>query len=63
MRMPKSVRQAIQCELFHPPIRIPVWEELPRELRQQIVALLSRLLREHGTRNRACDRIEEMRDE
>jgi hypothetical protein len=63
MRIPKSVRQAIQSELFHPPIRIPLWEKLPREVRQQIVALLARLLTEHGRRNLACDRIEEMGDE
>ncbi|MGB8434212.1 MAG: hypothetical protein WCE38_08135 [Burkholderiales bacterium] len=51
-----------QLKLFHPTIVAPTWERMPREIREQTVRLLSRLLREHRASERegkqpreACD--------
>jgi hypothetical protein len=51
-----------QLKLFHPTIVAPTWERVPREIQEQTVRLLSRLLREHWASERqgkqpgeACD--------
>jgi hypothetical protein len=62
MRIVKSPQRVMQLKLFHPPIRNPVWEELPGEVRQQIVLLLARLLREHERRYLAYDQAKQVRD-
>ena len=63
MRTLLSPQRATQLKLFHPPIRNLVWEELPCEVRQQIVLLLARLLGEHNRRYLARDPVKEVRDE
>ncbi len=63
MRTLLRSQRTIQLKLFHPPIGNLVWEELPCEVRQQIVWLLARLLGEHGRRYIARDPVKEVRDE
>lgn len=36
-----------QLKLFHPTIAVPTWERMPREIPEQTLRLLARLLREH----------------
>jgi hypothetical protein len=43
---PRSSRVP-QLSLFHPPSPSPRWATFPREVREQAVRLLARLLREH----------------
>jgi hypothetical protein len=50
MRESASRPRAPQIELFHPPLQIPAWPKLPREIRQKTLALLAQLLREHSRR-------------
>jgi hypothetical protein len=52
-----------QLKLFHPTIIAPTWERLPREMREQTVRLLARLLREHWARERRGQQPTEARDE
>jgi hypothetical protein len=52
-----------QLKLFHPTIMAPTWERLPREMREQTVRLLARLLREHWAGERHGKQAREARDE
>jgi hypothetical protein len=52
-----------QLKLFHPTITAPTWERLPREMREQTVRLLARLLREHWASQRRGQQPNEARDE
>jgi hypothetical protein len=44
MRRQKT-RRASQLPLFSPPTTTPPWESLPRDIQQQVLALLFRWLR------------------
>jgi hypothetical protein len=58
--MRKPLRQKItQSTLFQPPKKSPAWQELPREIRLNLVGLLARLLREHFGRLHASGRRKE----
>jgi hypothetical protein len=60
----QNVRQSAQFPLFQTPSpKIPQWEALPHELRQRVVPLLARLLRQHYARSAAAKRAEETCDE
>jgi len=63
--MPRSLnpQRAGQLKLFHPPITGLHWEQLPREIRQQSVRLLARLVREHWARKQAAEATRETGDE
>jgi hypothetical protein len=63
--MPRSSnpQRAGQLKLFHPPIKNLHWEQLPREIQQQSVHLLARLLREHWARKQATEALGEAADE
>jgi hypothetical protein len=52
--MPRSSRRLslAQLKLFHPVVRTPEWSTLPLEVRQRVLLLLARLLREAA----ACER-------
>jgi hypothetical protein len=52
-----------QLKLFHPTTMAPTWERLPREMREQTVRLLARLLREHWVSERHGKQAKEVRDE
>ena len=52
-----------QLKLFHPTLVAPTWERMPREIREQTVRLLSRLLREHWASEREGKQPREARDE
>lgn len=52
-----------QLKLFHPTIITPTWEHLPREMREQTVRLLARLLREHWASEGHGKQPRETRDE
>lgn len=43
-------RRTMQLTLFQPTRNEPNWEAVPTELRQQVVHLLARMLREHLAR-------------
>jgi hypothetical protein len=54
MQPSRSPQRALQLKLFHPRLNSPCWEQLPPEIRQQIVrALIAR----------ASHPIKEARDE
>jgi hypothetical protein len=63
MRHSPSPHWAGQLKLFHPAIKSPRWDQLPREIRQQSVRLLARLLREHWARKQAAEALGEAGDE
>ena len=64
MRHSSSPQRAGQLKLFHPPTKRPRWDQLPREIRQQSVRLLARLLREHWARKKqAAEALGEAADE
>jgi hypothetical protein len=63
MQSSRSPQRALQLKLFHPRLNSPCWEQLPPEIRQQIVRLLARLLRERALIARASHPIKEARDE
>jgi hypothetical protein len=44
---PLSSPCVLQPSLFHPPSPSPPWATFPREIREQTVRLLARLLRKH----------------
>jgi len=52
-----------QLKLFDATIVAPTWERMPREIREQTLALLSRLLREHWGSERPGKQPSEARDE
>lgn len=52
-----------QLQRFHPTSMAPTWERLPREMREQTVRLLARLLREHRASERQGKQPREAGDE
>ena len=46
----RNLPRTTQFALFHPPSRCPSWESLPPPIKQQVIQLLARLMREHRTR-------------
>jgi hypothetical protein len=52
-----------QLSLFHPPSPSPPWATFPREIQEQTVRLLARLLRKHRDRVVAVGRRREAGDE
>jgi hypothetical protein len=52
-----------QLSLFHPPSPSPPWATFPREIREQTVRLLARLLRKHRDGVVAARRHPEAGDE
>ena len=58
----KSHRMS-QLKLFHLTIVAPTWDRMPREIREQTVRLLARLLREHWASERHDKQAKEARDE
>jgi hypothetical protein len=63
MRPFPSPRTAEQLALFRPARSCPQWAQLPREIRQQSVRLLARLLREHWARTHCAQTAAEVDDE
>jgi hypothetical protein len=55
----RSLPRTTQFALFHPPRRYPSWDSLPAPVRQQLIQLLARLMREHRTREIAKGQREE----
>jgi hypothetical protein len=53
----------MQLQLFRRAPSDPNWAQLPREIRQQSVKLLARLLREHWARRHRVPPAGEARDE
>lgn len=58
-----SNRQVVQFNLFQPSSDGIRWEDLPKEIQQQSLQLLVRLLRQQSTRRRGCTRVGEVSDE
>jgi len=56
-------RAAMQLQLFRPAPSGPQWAQLPREIQQQSVKLLARLLREHWARRHRVQRAKVARYE
>jgi hypothetical protein len=52
-----------QLKLFHPTIMAPTWDHLPREMREQTLRLLARLLRDHWANEGPGKQPREARDE
>jgi hypothetical protein len=50
MLMRNSRRRVEQLNLFHPPRTTPSWTTLPPEVREEVLALLAQLFREHHHR-------------
>jgi hypothetical protein len=50
MRALRRSGHSEQLILFHPPRRLPRWEKLPAAVREDVVRLLAKMLREHLTR-------------
>jgi hypothetical protein len=48
MRSAARLMKTAQLSLFHPPQASIRWEALPKEIQQQSVGLLARLLRAHA---------------
>jgi hypothetical protein len=63
MRAAAKLHWVSQLKLFHPTIVTPTWERVPREIQEQTVRLLSRLLREHWASERQGKQPRETRDE
>ena len=55
----RSLSKTTQFSLFHPPRRPPSWDSLPAPIRQQLIQLLARLMREHRARAIADRQSEE----
>jgi len=52
-----------QLKLFHPTVRAPIWNALPVQVRQRVLPLLVRLLREAAARDRAVELVGGPNDE
>ena len=52
-----------QLDLLQPPPMIPRWEELPVQVREQVLPLLVRLLKEHQVRGGERESQREVGDE
>lgn len=63
MQAAAKSHRASQLKLFHPIIVAPTWDRVPREIREQTVRLLARLLREHWASERRGKQTKEVRDE
>ena len=63
MQIAAKSHRLSQLKLFQPTIVAPTWEQLPREIREQTVRLLARLLREHWASARRGKHPKEARDE
>lgn len=63
MRRSAGLVRVAQLNLFHPPRKSLSWESVPREIQQQSLQLLARLLREHRTRVLAAGEAKEACDE
>jgi hypothetical protein len=63
MSMSLGQPRSIQLELFANPQPGADWRELPPEVQQKTLQLLTLLLRQHGTRLGAVQSAEEARDE
>jgi hypothetical protein len=63
MRAATKSHRLSQLKLFHPTIMAPTWERLPREMREQTLRLLARLLREHWASQKRSQQPDEARDE
>ena len=59
----KLPRRAIQLALFRASRNEPNWKAMPLEVRQQVVRLLARMLRDHVARQRGRPAPQEDRDE
>ena len=63
MRVPPSPRRTIQLALFQLSLVGPRLEQLPGEVRQQMLRLLARMLNEHAERRLATLLTQETGDE
>ena len=52
-----------QLDLLQPPPMIPRWEDLPAQVREQVLPLLVRLLKEHHLRDGEPESQREVGDE
>lgn len=59
----KPAQRAIQLTLFRPTRNEPSWEAVPPEVRQQVLRLLARLLRDHAAHRHGERMLQEDRDE
>jgi hypothetical protein len=63
MQVAAKSHRLSQLKLFHPTIVAPTWERLPPEMREQMLRLLARLLREHWASHRSGKQPKEARAE
>ena len=63
MRSVATRLKVAQLNLFHPPQVSIRWEILPKEIQQQSVRLLARLLRDHCARSPVHPEGQELSDE
>jgi hypothetical protein len=47
MNTPQPRRRANQLNLFHATVRLPQWQSLPREARENVLRLTALMLRRH----------------
>jgi len=59
----KLPQRAIQLALFRASRNEPNWNGVPLEVQQQVLRLLSRMLRDHVARRRGEPALQEDRDE
>ena len=59
----KSPQRAIQLVLLRPSRNEPSWEAMPIDVRQQVLRLLARMLREHVACARGEATLQEDRNE
>ena len=57
------VRRPQQLNLFRPQPKIPIWNLLPVEAKQEVKTLLARLFRQHRAGRLEIQRQQEARDE
>jgi len=63
MRTSRRRNRFIQLNLFRPPPTRPRWRALPQEVRQQVLPMLVRLLKEHRVGQPASDGQKGVSDE
>jgi hypothetical protein len=63
MQADTKSRWVSQLKLFDPTVVTPTWERMPREIREQTLRLLARLLREHWASEHHRKQPREARDE
>lgn len=51
MNTPQARRRANQLNLFHPTRRLPQWQALPLDARQNVIRLIALMLRRHLNAN------------